>query len=59
MKIRQTRGPGMNKGLKKPRKNKFPNSETESSSGQRRQYKKSSVRRNTYLSRTLVPEESR
>lgn len=25
--IRQTRGPGMNLGLKKPRKNKFPKSE--------------------------------
>lgn len=56
-KVRQMRGPGMNKGLKKPRHAKFPNTNAKSpstgarSSGSRSDYKKGAT--GSYISTEL------
>lgn len=55
-KIRQMRGPGMNKGLKKPRHGKFPKPETE----EKKARDLAEVADNpSYLSGTLVPSSGK
>lgn len=53
--VRQMRGPGMNKGLKKPRRNKFPNTSDKPSksspAARSNDYKKAG--QNSYISSEL------
>lgn len=56
--IRQMRGPGMNKGLKKPRYGQFPkggSTESRSTSAPVQGKKPSPTEKPSYLSKTLVP----
>jgi hypothetical protein len=56
--VRQMRGPGMNKGLKKPRHGQFPNPDAEqsrSSSAGPKGKQLTPTEKPSYLSATLVP----
>lgn len=56
--VRQMRGPGMNKGLKKPRYGQFPKgdaSESRPTSTARSTKKLTPTEKPSYLSKTLVP----
>jgi hypothetical protein len=53
--VRQMRGPGMNKGLKKPRHGKFANPDAEKSRPSSTKKQLTPAEKPSYLSQTLVP----